>query len=248
MATNLKNKHWFPHPAGLRNDRRMRRAMKDLPGGVGYGVIVLMIEVLRSEPDFMYPLDDIDLLASEFDISIAILKTVISSYGFFEVFASKDGEMFVSPMLNELMIPYIEKVEKNRLAGKISAEKRKKKLQEQALLLSQLSSSQQALDTCDTDDKHNRTEQDYSTSERKKESLFTDFRTFKEYVLSKYREKVVCYGPVDFMETTAIYVTNQSFLRNMHANKDLSKDDAMKVWKWMFENQNKLCSTEVTYE
>ena len=31
MKSNLKHMHWFPHSADLRNDRRMKRAMKDLP-------------------------------------------------------------------------------------------------------------------------------------------------------------------------------------------------------------------------
>lgn len=244
MEASLKHKHWFPHPADLRNDRRMKRAMKDLPGGVGYGLIVLMLEVLRNEPEFQYPLNDIDLLASEFDVSMPILKTVITNYGFFEFFTTSDGDMFISPTLNELMIPYLEKVKKNKIAGKISAQKRKKKEEEQLRLLSQLSSSQHLLDICETDDKHNREEQYNKTEGYKKKSLFTDFSTFKEYILSNYREKIVCYGPSYFAQSTAILVTGQEYLRNMHTKKDLSVGDALKVWEWMFENQDMLCEVQ----
>jgi len=243
MSCSLKNKHWFPHPANLRNDRRMKRAMKDLPGAVGYGVIVLMMEVLRNEPDFRYPTKDLDLLASEFEISLPILQTVIKSYGFFELFMSDDGEMFISPILNELMIPYIEKRKQNQIAGQISAKKRKIKQEQQLLELSQLNSSQHMSNTCQTSVTHNR--QEYSTKEKKKSLWCHDFKFFKDLVIQKYKDQVVCYGAANFERTTGINITTQGYLHNTFSNKDLSSDDAKLVWKWMFENQDKLCEIEV---
>ena len=246
MSCSLKNKHWFPHPADLINDRRMKRAMKDLPGGVGYGVIVLMMEVLRNEPDFRYPMKDLDLLASEFDISLPILQTVITSYGFFELYTIEDGEMFISPLLNTLMIPYIEKKKKNQIAGRISAQKRKLKQEQQLLELSQLNSSQHMSNTCKTSVTHNI--QEYSTKDKKKSLYLYDFKFFKDFILHKYKNKIVCYGPLDFKSVTGIKVTSQGYLNNTFCNKDLSSDDAKKVWKWMFENQDKLCEIELKDE
>jgi len=239
---SLKNIHWFPHPANLRNDRRMKRAMKDLPGGVGYGAIVLVIEVLRCEPDFKYPLKDIDLLAAELAISLPILQTVIKSYGFFVTTEDEHGQMFVSPLLNELMIPYIQKQKQNQIAGQISAKKRKLKQEQQLHILSQLRSSEHTLNDCLIDVAQNKIEKKRKDNNRK--SLFTGFKPFKQFVLSKYQGKIVCYGPADFSVNTAISVTKQQYLKNNFTGRDLSIEDAYNVWGWMFENQDKLCNFE----
>lgn len=239
---SLKNKYWWPHPANLRFDKRMKRVMKDLPGGVGYGAVVLTLESLRCEEGFKYPIEDLDLLASEFDISLPILQTVVSKYGFFKIVEDESGKMFVSPLLDELMVPYIEKQKKNQIAGKISAAKRRKKQEEQLKLLSQLSSSQHVYNKCATDAKQNRIE---NKIEEKNRSLFADFQSFKAFVIESYKGVVVCYGAKGFTETTAISVSKQGYLHNKVSRKDLSKEDALKVWQWMFENQEKLCEIEV---
>ncbi|MDD2449611.1 MAG: DUF4373 domain-containing protein [Sulfurimonas sp.] len=137
IPKTTKNKHWFPIPADLSQDRRMRRAMNDFKGGVGYGLILLLFENLRREPNYKYPLIDLDLLAKDFDVSLPILQTIIAKYGFFEVIKDENEEFFLSPLLSELMVPYDEKVEKNRIAGLKSAKNRKEKQEEQ---LKQLSS------------------------------------------------------------------------------------------------------------
>ncbi len=126
-----KNSHFFPIPADFSQDRRMRRAMNDFKGGVGYGLILLLFENLRREPNYKYPLKDLDLLAKDFYVSLPILQTIIAKYGFFEVIKDENEEFFLSPLLSELMIPYDEMVEKNRIAGKISAKKRKEKQEQQ---------------------------------------------------------------------------------------------------------------------
>ncbi|WP_321779054.1 hypothetical protein [Sulfurimonas sp.] len=109
----------------------MKRAMSDFPGGVGYGAIVILIEHLKSEPNYEYPLNDLDLLAIEFNISLPILSTIIKNYDYFDIKEDENGTQFFSPMLINLMIPYDEKVEKNRIAGKISAKKKKEKQEQQ---------------------------------------------------------------------------------------------------------------------
>jgi hypothetical protein len=241
MKGNMKNTHWFPHPANLRNDRRMKRAMNDLPGGVGYGAIVLTLEVLRCEQDFCYPIEDLDLLAVEFGISLPILQTVVQNYGFFEIIEDTGGKMFVSPLLNDLMLPYKEKQKLNQIAGQISAHKRKLKQNVQLQLLSQIDSSQQVFNSCNTDVAHNR-EEKKREEKIKKSLIIEDFQPFKLFILKNYKEKIVCYGPVDFQDTTAITITSQSYLHNDYTDEDLSTEDACRVWKWMFENQDKLCT------
>lgn len=148
-----KNKDYWPHPANLRNDRRFRRLMKDLPGAVGYGVAVITIERLRCEPNYSYPLADLDLLADEFDISVPILQTVITKYDLFDIREEKDGEMMFSPFLDELMEPYKERIEQARIAGHISAKKRKLKQLKQLEELSLFSSTERQLNSGPTEEK-----------------------------------------------------------------------------------------------
>lgn len=244
MKSNLKHMHWFPHSADLRNDRRMKRAMKDLPGGVGYGAIVLTMEVLRCEPDFKYPLEDLDLLATEFDISLPILQTVVNNYGFFEIVEEELGKVFFSPILNELMVPYLQKKQQNKIAGDISAKKRKIKQEQQLYLLSQLCSTQQMFDDCSTGVQDNREENSITDNNRGKNKLsIPNFQIFKEFILKHYKNKTVCFGPLDYLSTTPISITSFGFLHNDFSNKDLTPEKAILVWQWMFDNQDKLCKS-----
>jgi len=118
-----KNKNFFPHPLNLRHDPRMRRIMKDLRE-TGYAAILWIFEVVGSQKDFKYKLNDIDLISDESGISLAILDVSIKNYGFFEIIKDANGEFFFSPLLNELMLPYCERKEARSQAGQISAKKR----------------------------------------------------------------------------------------------------------------------------
>lgn len=241
-----KHMHWFPHPANLRNDRRMKRAMKDLPGAVGYGAIVLVMEVLRCEPEYKYPVRDLDLLANEFDISLPILQTIIANYGFFEFYKDENEEMFISPLLNELMIPYLEKQKQNKIAGDISAKKRKIKQEQQLYLLSQLCSTQQTFDDCGTGVQENREENSIIYNNRGKNKLsIANFQIFKEFILKYYKNKIVCFGPLDYLSTTPISITSFGFLHNDFNNEDLTPEKAILVWQWMFDHQDKLCKHRI---
>jgi hypothetical protein len=249
MSSHIKYKHWFPHPANLRNDRRMKRAMKDLPGAVGYGAIVLVMEVLRCEPEYKYPVRDLDLLASEFDISLPILQTVIANYGFFKFYKDANEDMFISPLLNELMIPYHEKQKQNKIAGEISAQKRKIKQEQQLYVLSQLCSIQQVFDDCTTGAQENREENNTIDKNRGKNNLSVgNFQIFKKFVLEHYKNQIVCFGPLNYSSTTSISLNSLGFLHNDFNHKDLDSKEAILIWQWMFEHQNKLCKVKIKYD
>ena len=146
----MSNIKAFLHPTMLRTERSFRRLMKDLGGGIGYGVAIMFIEILSSEDEQKIPVTDIDLVADEIDISIPILNTIISKYNIFIV----EDNYINCPMLDEWLKPFKQKIEQNRNAGKISAQKRKERARQQELqLLQDLSASnsiQQVLNTCST--------------------------------------------------------------------------------------------------
>jgi len=108
-----KDAFYFPHFSNARTDRKIRRMRKEL-GIEGYGIYFMLLEVLRDQEEFKYPIEDIDLLAEEFGTSENKVQIVIANYGLFE----KDHEEnFFSIKFNEFMLPYIEGKELKRIAG-----------------------------------------------------------------------------------------------------------------------------------
>lgn len=110
-----KDAFYFPHFCNARHDRKIKRVLKEL-GIEGYGIYFMLLEVLREQVDFKYPLEDIDLLADEFGTSEQKVRTVICNYQLFEV----DGnENFFSIKQIYYLQPYIEKTERARNAAKL---------------------------------------------------------------------------------------------------------------------------------
>lgn len=90
----------------------------------GYAIYFMILEVLREEKSFCYPMDDIDVLANDFGVSEQKVRTVVSNYNLFK---TKDHDkLFYSPKLIEFMQPYLKMREQRRLAGIKSGEKRQK--------------------------------------------------------------------------------------------------------------------------
>jgi hypothetical protein len=104
--TTLENENvYFPHFIGARHDRKIKRVRKEL-GIEGYGIFFMLLEILREQSDLKYPMDDIDLLADEFDTSEQKIRVVICNYGLFEV---DENELFFSPKQIEYLQPYFAK-------------------------------------------------------------------------------------------------------------------------------------------
>lgn len=115
-----KDAFYFPHFCNARHDRKIRRLRKEL-GVEGYGIYFMLLEILREQQDMMYPLEDIDLLAEEFGVSEAKVRTTICNYQLFEV---DESEKFFSPKMLVYLEPYFRMKEQRKVAGQKSAEKR----------------------------------------------------------------------------------------------------------------------------
>ncbi len=139
----------FRFPTNFRNGKNIKRLIKDF-NVQGYGVAVYLLETLAESDGHKYPLSDVDLLADEMKVSVPVIKTIITSYGLFELIENEEGIIFISSKLNKWLEPYYTKVEKLSRAGKISALKKKKEQEKQLKELSQLDSSQHMLNTCAT--------------------------------------------------------------------------------------------------
>ena len=134
----------FLFPTNFRNGKNIKRLIKDF-NVQGYGIAVYLLETLAETEGHQYPISDIDLIADEMKVSMPVINTVIGSYGLFEIVEREDGKQFISYQLNKWLQPYYNQVEQRKIAGQISAKKKKIKQNQQLLELSQLDSIQRPL-------------------------------------------------------------------------------------------------------
>lgn len=107
-----KDAYYFPHFSNARHDRKIQRLRHDLKNE-GYALYFMLLETLREQPDYKYPINDIELLAMEFSTTETILKTVVFKYDLFTI--DEDGT-FYSAKLIEYLQPYLRSKEQRRQA------------------------------------------------------------------------------------------------------------------------------------
>jgi len=108
-----KDAYYFPHFCNARHDRKLKRVQKEL-GVEGYGIFFMILEVLRDQPAFKYPIEDLDLLADEFGTSEQKVTTVVCNYKLFDIDAEKN---FTSDKMVLYLQPYLERSIKARNAA-----------------------------------------------------------------------------------------------------------------------------------
>ncbi len=109
-----KDAFYFPHFANARHDRKLKRVQKEL-GLEGYAIYFQLLEILREQLDFKYPIQDIDLLADEIGTSEPKVKTIIYNY---DLFTIEDSGVFFSLKQIVYLQPYIEKTDRARIAAR----------------------------------------------------------------------------------------------------------------------------------
>jgi hypothetical protein len=115
--------NYFPHFSNVRHDRRIRRMEKEI-GLEAYAIYFKLLEILREQIDFRYPMDDLDLLADEIGSSEQKTRVVICNYQLFEV---DDQNRFFSAAFIESMQPYLKMKVQRSEAGRKSGESRSAK-------------------------------------------------------------------------------------------------------------------------
>lgn len=108
-----KDAFYFPHFCNARQDRKIKRVRKEL-GLEGYGIYFMLLETLREQQEFKFPMEDIDLLADEFGTSEQKIRTVICNYELFQV---DEQENFFSISFIKYLTPYLEGKQRKRIAG-----------------------------------------------------------------------------------------------------------------------------------
>jgi acyl carrier protein len=117
-----KDAFWFSHDSNAKDDPKCMLLIDQL-GLEGYGIYWLLVETLRDQPDYKYPLVLLPVLGKRYQTSAEKMKAVVLNY---ELFQIENDKFFFSPSLNNRMKFLEKKREQASLAGKKSAEKRKK--------------------------------------------------------------------------------------------------------------------------
>lgn len=109
----MKDAYWFKHDSNAKDDPKCVMLIEQL-GLEGYGIYWVLVETLRDQPDYRYPLALIPALARRYNTTAQKMKTAIQAYGLFEC---DDNDFFFSNSLCDRMAVYDEKREKARIAA-----------------------------------------------------------------------------------------------------------------------------------
>lgn len=120
MISTQKDAFYFPHDANANGDPKCVLLIEQL-GMEGYGIFWVLVETLRNQPDYSYPLMLVPALARRYNTTGEKMKAVITGYGLFQI---REDDFFYSDSLNRRMEIMEEKREKHKKAGLKSAEKR----------------------------------------------------------------------------------------------------------------------------
>ena len=110
-----KDANYFPHDSNAKDDPKCVLLIEQL-GMEGYGIYWMLIETLREQPDYTYPVANIPALGRRYNTTAEKVKTVVCNYGLFTV---KDDKIFFSDSLNRRMLVFEEKRAKRSEAGRL---------------------------------------------------------------------------------------------------------------------------------
>ena len=93
------NNRYFPHDSNAKDDPKCVLLIDDM-GMEGYGIYWMLIEVLREQPDYSYPIANAMALARRYNTSTESVKQVIYKY---DLFVVEEDRIFFSESLNRRM-------------------------------------------------------------------------------------------------------------------------------------------------
>lgn len=111
---------YFSHDSNSKDDPKCVLLVEQL-GLEGYGIFWILIEILREQPNYRYPLSLIGAIARRYNSTTEKVKTVILNYGLFSI---ENDEFFFSESLRKRLEEYNKKRENAIIAGRIGGSKR----------------------------------------------------------------------------------------------------------------------------
>lgn len=108
------NRNYFPHEYTAKDDPKCERLIFKM-GMEGYGIFWALLEVLRAQPDYTYPLENIPLVAYKYRTESEKVRRVVFDFGLFNVV---DDKIFFSNGLIRRMQPMDEEHKSRSEGGK----------------------------------------------------------------------------------------------------------------------------------
>ena len=109
-----KDAYYFSHDSNSKDDPKCVLLIEQL-GLEGYGIFWILVETLRDQPDYKYPISLIPAIARRYNSTTQKVETVVKSYNLFQF---TEDEFFFSTSLMDRM-EYLEKYRlKKSIAGK----------------------------------------------------------------------------------------------------------------------------------
>ena len=108
-----KDAYYFSHDSNAKDDPKCVLLIEQL-GLEGYGIYWILIEMLRDQPNYKYPLVLIPAISRRYNTTTEKMKTVVNNYGLFEI----DDDNFFSLSLLGRMEHLEELRTRKSIAGK----------------------------------------------------------------------------------------------------------------------------------
>ena len=118
MARPIRqNADYYTHCASLRNDRRVK-AIRTAHGAAGYGIFVMLLEVLTDADNTTLAVDgmELELLAGDFGVTSDEINSVILFAQKVGYFATDASGMLICSDLNEWLAPVFDKRSRSKNA------------------------------------------------------------------------------------------------------------------------------------
>jgi len=236
----LTKAYWFSHDYNAKDDPKCMLLIDEL-GPEGYGIYWILIETLREQNEYKYPIKLLSSLARKYGTTLPKMEVVVKNYS---LFAIENNEFFLSKSLCRRMKKYDEKCKQMSINAKMGAKKQKQKLLEQEKELKKLSlndSSEQL---------HNKSIAIAQLEEKKKEEKkkeknlsslgFENLHRFKKYIINNFegkRFKLKYPNPFDFADTTYLLIRD-GYLHNTISGEDFTPKKAIDIWHHLFADQD----------
>lgn len=109
-----KDAFYFSHDSNAKDDPKCMMLIDQL-GLEGYGIYWVLIETLREQPGYRYPLAGVSALARKYNTSAQKMEAVVRGFGLFRI---EDETVFSSDSLVRRMEEWDETKRRRSLAGK----------------------------------------------------------------------------------------------------------------------------------
>lgn len=120
ISKTKKDAFYFSHDSNAKDDPKCVMLIEQL-GPEGYGIFWILVEMLRDQPNYEYPLSLLPAIARKYNTSTQKVEAVVKSYDLFKI---TEDDCFFSMSLNGRMESLEEYRLKKSLAGKKGNEKR----------------------------------------------------------------------------------------------------------------------------